>query len=222
MTKMGRPPGVKEKENRVTASNPDTAGTIAKHPDPNVQGAEDLLLHGLNQQERTIARLRMRGFSQGQIAKFLDVSQPYISKKLKKVRQHQIDRGSDVDQDLVLGQTTSLYEEIEHRAWEIYTNGDNSDKTKALQLVMTAREKQTKLLMDLGKLERQGVTNKVEVDVSPLVARWTSGEAQEAARAIIEGQLSQLAEPEPPQLEAEIPEAEFEEVPILEGLSLDD
>lgn len=202
--KRGRPPGVVETKNRPTASKTDMADVMAEHSDPAVRKAEALMLRGLTDQEKTIAQLRMRGFSQSQIARFLGVTQPYICMKLRKIREHQMQKGTVVDQDLIIGQTTSLYEEIEHRAWEIHTKGDNADKLKALQLVLQAREKQTKLLMDLGKLDRQGTTNKIEVDLSPIIQKWSAKEAKQVTNNIIEAQLSPLPDPEPPMLEAEI------------------
>lgn len=158
-------------------------------------------MFGLTEQQRMIYRMKMRGLAQGQIAKFLNISQPAVSKHLKHIREHMAERGAHINQDVVVGETTSLYEEIEFRAWEAYhSTKETGEQLKALQLVMQAREKNINLLMNLGRIERAASKSTVEVTVSPLVQKWSSGQAQVAVAKIIEAQLSELPQPEPPQL----------------------
>lgn len=155
---------------------------------------------GLTDRQKTIARLRLRGLTQATIATVLGVSQPMISKELIKIREHMQNRGAAIDQAVTVGETATLYEEVEHRAWEIYVSEqDSSTKLKALTTVMTAREKHTKLLMDLGRLERAGNKSQVEVTVSPLIESWDSSKKKEAIEAIVKTQLSQLEAPVPPE-----------------------
>ncbi|NJL54096.1 helix-turn-helix domain-containing protein [bacterium] len=174
---------------------------------------------GLNDRQKMIARLRMRGLSQSAIAKVIGVSQPIISKELARIKEWQIERGASVDQAAVVGNTVSLYEEIEHRAWEIYHSAQSTDggadKAKALSLVMTARDKHTKLLMDLGLLKRAANETKHTVQVSPFMEKWNDGSAKKAlADSIVTKQLSTLAEPtpDPDWVDAEFTEEEEEEV----------
>lgn len=155
---------------------------------------------GLSTRQKTVARLKIRGLSQSAIAEILSVSQPIISKEMKRIRDHYARRGRNIEQDLVVGESVSVYEEVEHKAWEIYHTGADNDKAKALSIVLSAREKQTKLLMDLGKLKKASTTHTHNVTVSPLVESWSKGEAREAVNVIISSQLTDLEAPEPPEL----------------------
>jgi predicted transcriptional regulator len=164
---------------------------------------------GLTERQQLIARYKLRGLSQQAIAGFMKVSQPVISKEMKRIRAHMIERGETIDQDRIVGETTSLYEEVEYRAWELYTLGENSDKAKALSLIMTAREKHTKLLMDLGRLERAGNKSTVEVHVSPLVKAMQEPDKKALVTAVVKSQLTDLEEPAPPLLTEDIVDAEI-------------
>lgn len=154
---------------------------------------------GLTDRQQTIAKLRLRGMSQTVIANILNVSQPVISKECTKIKEHLQKRGAAIDQALTVGETASLYEEVELRAWELYSvSTDENTKIKSLALVMQAREKHTKLLFDLGRLERAGNKSQVEVTVSPLIQAWNEKQKQLAVEAVISSTLSKLPEPEPP------------------------
>src|SRR5690606_976249 len=105
--------------------------------------------------------------------------------------------GANVDQAAIVGNTASLYEEVEYRAWELYHGSDEvSERAKALSLVMSAREKQTKLLMDLGLLKRAATETVHTVEVNPFIQKWEDGEAKKnLADSIVISQLPPLAEP---------------------------
>lgn len=176
-------------------------------PDPKVPAAEmeipyDLReqedpFSGLTERQKMIAKLRMRGLSQQAIANVVKVAQPIISKELKAIKEWQIERGANVEQAAVVGNTSSLYEEIEHRAWELYHSSvETAERAKALSLVMVAREKHTKLLMDLGLLRRAASETKHTLEVSPFIKSWEDGQAKKnLADTIVVGQLTPLAEP---------------------------
>ncbi len=154
---------------------------------------------GLTERQQLIARFKLRGLSQQAIAGFLNVSQPVISKEMARIREYLAERGAGIDQDHTVGETCSLYEEIEYKSWEIYTQSkEPGDKAKALALVMAAREKHTKLLMDLGRLERAGNKTTVEVSVSPLVRSMQQPEQRALVSAVVQSQLSKLEDPAPP------------------------
>lgn len=152
---------------------------------------------GLTERQKIIARLRMRGLSQKAIANVVEVSQPMVSKELARIKEWQTERGANVDQAAIVGNTASLYEEVEYRAWELYHGSDEvSERAKALSLVMSAREKQTKLLMDLGLLKRAATETVHTVEVNPFIQKWEDGEAKKnLADSIVISQLPPLAEP---------------------------
>jgi predicted transcriptional regulator len=160
--------------------------------------AEDPL-NGLSERQKLVARLRMRGLSQEAIASVVGVSQPIISKELVLIKTWQTERGKNVNQAEVVGSTASLYEEVEYRAWELYHGTTEiGEKAKSLAVVMQAREKHTKLLMDLGLIKKasQEFTHKIEV--SPFIEKWQNGEAKKSfGDAIVAKQLTALADPTP-------------------------
>lgn len=153
--------------------------------------------NGLTERQKLIARLRMRGLSQDAIANVVGVSQPMICKELAVIKQWQIERGRNVDQGEIVGSTASLYEEVEYRAWELYHGTQESaEKSKALAVVMQAREKHTKLLMDLGLIKKAGQEVHHKIEVSPFIERWKSGEGKKSlGDAIVVRQLGSLQEP---------------------------
>lgn len=166
---------------------------IPYHVEPN---REDPLT-GLSERQKLIARLRMRGLSQEAIANVVGCSQTWVSKELQTIKQWQTERGRKVDQSEVVGNTSSLYEEIEHRAWELYHGTQEiAEKSKALAVVMQAREKQTKLLMDLGLIKKAGQEVHHKIEVSPFIERWKSGEGKKSlGDAIVVRQLAELPAP---------------------------
>ena len=162
----------------------------------NLHNTEDPL-SGLTERQKLVARLRMRGLSQDAIANVVGVSQSAISHELAAIKKWQAERGRNVDQAEVVGNTASLYEEVEYRAWELYhATTEIGEKAKSLAVVMQAREKHTKLLMDLGLIKKanQEITHKIEV--SPFIQNWQSGEGKRSlGDAIVAKQLTALAEP---------------------------
>lgn len=174
-----------------------------------VEAEKDNPYEGLTERQQLIARMRLRGFSQTAMAQVLGVSQPIVSKELKRVREHMSKRGASVDQNLVIGETTSLYEEVERRAWELYHDDEYGDKAKALQLVLQSREKHTKLLMDLGRLEKAGNKITHEVKVSPFL-RDFEDRKEEVVEALVNATLTQLPAPVPPEYD-DVEDAEMVE-----------
>lgn len=185
----------KDKDKKVA----DLADALATRNQEEFELQNEEAFKDLTERRKLIARLKLRGLSQTAIAKFLNVSQPYISAELRKIREHFRSKGATLDQDVIVGETTTVYEEVEHKAWELFqTAQSNSDKNKALNLVMTAREKQIKLLMDLGRIEKSDQTTKVSVDMSPLIKQWDEHKKQQAVEAIVGTVLTELPPPEPP------------------------
>ena len=160
--------------------------------------SQEKLLDGLTEKDRLILRLKLRGFTQTAIAKVVDLKQPAVSKALARIRNVHEAKGLAVNQGVVVGETLSVYQEVERRGWEIH-HADDSKSLRALDTVMTAREKQLKLLMDLGLLKRAATEHKHLHEASPLVQKLAEdGQTQEVVAQVIDSQLTPLEAPEPP------------------------
>lgn len=173
-----------------------------------LRGGEDPF-NGLTERQKRIARLRMRGLAQQAIANIENVSQPIISQELKKIKDWQEERGKNVDQSIVVGNTATLYEEVEQMAWQMYYTPQISvgDKAKCLAVVMNARDKHTKLLMDLGLIKKASQEIKHIVEPSPFLQNWNSPRKKELADSLVAAQLTALPEPAPD----DIVDAEYDE-----------
>lgn len=157
-------------------------------------------LGGLSDRQKNIARLRMRGMSQQAIANIVGVSQPIISQELKVIKDWQAERGSKIDQSAIVGNTATLYEEVEQMAWQMYYTSGNTvaDKAKCLSVVMQAREKHNNLLMDLGLLKKASQEITHTMKVNPFIQNWKDSHEKKAyADSIVAGQLKALPEPSP-------------------------
>jgi hypothetical protein len=141
------------------------------------------LLDGLTEQQKLIARLRMRGLSQKAIAQVIEVTPARVCQEVKAIREHYITKGGNLDQAALVGESLTLFEEVEQKAWEVF-HQDESKKLRALDTVMNARERQIKLLMDLGILRRAATEHLHGVVVSP-VLQALSKEKREAIVATI-------------------------------------
>lgn len=152
---------------------------------------------GLTDRQRLIIRMRMRGMSQNAIANFFGISQPMVSKELVTIREYQERRGKTVKQEEIVGHTASVYEEVEHRGWDLFQESKEvADKAKALAIVMAARDKHTKLLMDLGLLKKAQQEVKHKIEVSPFLEKWNDQVTKkELGDVIVARQLTDLAEP---------------------------
>lgn len=163
-----------------------------------MRGQEDPF-SGLTERQKRIARLRMRGLSQTAIANLEGTSQPVISQELAKIKEWQANEGANVDQPAVVGESANLYREVETMAWGMYYTPNISvgEKAKCLAVVMTARDKHTKLLMDLGLIKRADMNVKVSHEISPFLKNWNPGDKKELANAVVTSQLRALPEPAP-------------------------
>lgn len=175
---------------------------------------DDDLYEGMTERQEMIARFKLRGLSQSAIAKFLGVSQPIISKEMKRIRKHLAEKGRGIDQHYLIGETATVYEDVMAKAYQIYSEasgeGDRNAQVKSLQLVMSAREKHTKLLMDLGILKRASTNSEVKVTLSPLIESWDEKKKEQVAHAVVETTLEPLPPPAPPEDDEPI-DAEWED-----------
>ncbi len=182
--------------------------------------ADENAVVGLTDKQKQVFKLKLRGFTQRAIGEVMNISQPAVAKHWKAIKKRFSDIGASIDQNQVVGESVSLYQEIEERAWDLYSlakgAGKIGDANRALSTVMTARDKALSLLMDLGLLRRAAVEHEHSVSVSPLIDQWRSGDAQKKIRVttrVIETQLDELDEPQPPE---DISDAEFYELDELD------
>ena len=171
----------------------------------------------LNERQRRILNYRFRGLTQTAIAKLEEVSQPMIAKEIRTIKKVFAEQGRSIDQEQVVGESVSLYQEVEQRAWEMYFTHKAekpSAANKALDTVMAAREKTIKLMMDLGIMKKAAIEHEHTMKVAPFFEQFDSleeAQKQSALRNVIDVHLGELEEPEPPQLLADLEPAEGEE-----------
>jgi len=167
-------------------------------------GLEDAFKE-LTSRQQMVYRFRMRKIPQTTIATMLNISQPTVARELAAIRAHFKETGSEVDQEVTIGESVCLFDEIATKAWEVYTNSESpGDQLKALGTIMAAKEKQLKLLMDVGRLEKAGTKSTIEHTVSPLVQEWSDVQKKLAAGSIVEATFTVQEEPLPPdELETE-------------------
>lgn len=182
----------------------------------NVAGDIDLLVedsadpfYGLSERQKSIAKMSLRGITQAAMGQILGIDQSMVSRELKKVNEHLTAKGTTLNQAAVVGRSLSVYEEVQHKAWELFsTTSDIGHKNKALNTVLVAQDKQIKLLMDLGMVKRAAQEVNHNLDPSEFIKKWRTGELQTAATAFLEAQLSPLEEPTPPE---DVVEGDYEE-----------
>jgi len=174
------------------------------------------ILDELTDRQKMIARLKLRGVSQEAIAKVLKLTPARISQEVRFVRKHFINKGSSIDQSYKIGESLSIYEEVEKKAWEVYENENNQIgldedtpakpnrmlQLRALDRVMNAREKQINLLMDLGLIKKAATEYEYTHKQSTLLDTLPHHLKQQISEIFVNGAtVTTLEEPEPPQLE---------------------
>ena len=110
------------------------------------------MLSELTDNQRLVMTLKITGATQEQIATVMGISQPAVSKTIKRVKAYLAERGKSINQPEVIGENLAFYEEIEAQAWNIGDKLEGGDKLKAIQVLMAARKDRNKLLMDVGLL----------------------------------------------------------------------
>ena len=121
------------------------------------QGVLDELWH----RRQRVQSLRLRGFSQRQIAEALNVSQGTISNDLKWVREHRREQfgvPARFDPEQEIGEAVALFAEVEASALRDYSRlpqNNVKDRNVCLRTAMSARLSRVHTLQDQGILERQ-------------------------------------------------------------------
>lgn len=184
-----------------------------------LEAVNDPLPDTFTDRQREIYQFVMRGFKQKAIAQHLGVSQPYIAAELKRMREKMGKQISKLDQNTYIGETLNTFQEVQFKAWELFhTNKDTNPAVaaKALDLVMTSKERSLKALMDVGIVQKAKQEHEHTMKVVPFIEKFEQmdDQAKQAAlKNVIDIQLNDLEEPEPPQLiEGEIEDDDAEDV----------
>lgn len=172
---------------------------------------KSLFSEDLSEQEKFILKCRLRNMSQKNIATLLNVSQPYIAAKLKKIREYHLARGTDISQAIVTGETMSFFEELEKSIWDIVTlaksEQDKNLQLKALNALLEARKGYLKTLQEFGLIKQAniaGTTNVLITTTSPFIEKLKQeGKLHETSLKIIESTHEELEAPEPPVIDME-------------------
>lgn len=143
-----------------------------------------------------VLRLRMRGLGYRSIAKMLNVGHMTVKRDLDAIRDENKRRVADIEKTQVVGDSLSLFEEVELRAWQDYHEASpgTPQRQKFLDVIQSARNNQLKLLTDLGLVSKAPQQTKVLVSTE-VIQHWTSDAQDLVAAAILK---SKLSPPKPP------------------------
>jgi hypothetical protein len=152
----------------------------------------------ITERRMSVMRLRIRGMGYRAIAKELKVGPMTIKRDLEAIREDTRTRMSKLEKEFVLAQSLSVYEEIETQAWDQFgkCGGGSKEGAQYLNVVRSARNDQTKLLMDIGLIQKTPQEVKHTV-TSKVIESWTPAAQDLVALAIIKANLSPAAEPIP-------------------------
>ena len=162
---------------------------------------------GLTEQQIKIQKLSLRGGTENAIAKVLGISRMTVAREKAKIREINRGRLEALDKEDMMADTLSLFEEIERSAWGVFQESDGASKNRSLQLILDARERALKLMMETGIIDRapQKSEHNVLLATSPLLADWDERGRKNLSKHVIEAQLTELEAPEPPtELEGEV------------------
>lgn len=167
----------------------------------------------IDERRKQVIRLRMRGLGYRAIAKVLGVGHMTVKRDLEAVREENAKRVTRFEQEQTIGECLSVFEEIELKAWEQFDAMPlgNAHGAKYLAEIREARDRQIKLLTDVGLIRKE--PNKVDVTVNTDALQHWTPEAQDiVAMAIIKTKLQAPAEPRPDRvIEAHVSEPEEKE-----------
>ena len=127
-----------------------------------------------------VITLRLRGYTQGAMARALGVDQSTISRDMAWIRNHRDELFGDhatFDSAQEIGEAVARFAEVEMAALRDYDRTiEMKDRSAFLRTVLMARQKRVDLLLDLGFLDRPigniGVAFRADVVRQ---AYWTKG-----------------------------------------------
>jgi len=152
----------------------------------------------IEDRRKQVGRLRMRGLGYRSIAKLLGVGFMTVKRDLEAIREDNKKRVSAFEQEQHLGESLSVFEECELRAWQDYheAGAGTIQRKHFLDTIQDARNNQIKLLTDVGLISKEPA--KVDVRVrSELIQHWSPEAQALVAMAILKSKLPAAAEPIP-------------------------
>jgi hypothetical protein len=162
----------------------------------------------ITDRRQAVIRLRLRGMGYRAIAKELGVGHMTVKRDLEVIAEETRGRMGKMERDYVLAQSLSVYEEIETQAWDQFSRcaPGSTQRANFLHVVRSARNDQTKLLMDIGLIQKTPQEVKHLV-TSKVIESWTPAAQDLIALAIIKAGLTPTSDPVPDdhQLPANIP-----------------
>lgn len=226
---MPRSKGALNKKTTATKEDLAVAQEIAA-PDVAVAAAETSITvlqdedkdpwSGLTERQILIQRLKMRGIPQKTIGQICGgISQTMVCKELKAIREIHKQRGVALDREAYVGESISIHEELLTKAWDIFYRipDDNpiayQTKLQAINTIASLRDKHTKLLTDLGIIDKVPQKHEHDLRLSrgpSVVDNWSTEKKQKIAEAVLLADFKPLEDPVPP--EDDISDAEFTEV----------
>jgi len=140
----------------------------------------------VEQRRLMVMRMRMRGLTYQQISQEMSISFLTIKKDLDAIREDNAKKIGRLERNYALGEAVSTYEEIRTRAWEEYNDPTTNATTRAkyLEIVRSAQNDQTKLLMDVGLISKAPAKHE-HVVATDVISHWTPAAQDLIAMAVI-------------------------------------
>jgi hypothetical protein len=169
---------------------------MAKHPVKKKSKKGKALIHRAKNWEaeerrRAVYRLALRGTTQKQISKLLDIGLATVKRDLKAVKDHNAIRLTNFQQNETIGGCLTVFDEVQEKAWIQY---HITKEAKFLKIIQDAENNKIKLLMDVGKLKKAGHEVNVKVD-HKVINNFTPDAQKLLAGAMIKAKLSDPVEP---------------------------
>jgi hypothetical protein len=140
----------------------------------------------------------MRGLGYRSIGKLLGVGFMTIKRDLETVRDENRRKVGQITKVDHVSEALSVFQEVEMRAWQDYHEADPGTKQRQsfLSEIREARKDQTKLLTELGLIEKAAQTTHVTVSTE-VIRSWSDDAKDLVALAILQSQM----EPKTPALQ---------------------
>jgi len=152
----------------------------------------------MDDRRKHVIRLRMRGLGYRSIAKILGIGHMTVKRDLEAIREANQKRVTQFEHEQTIGESLSVFEEVELKAWEQFDAMPLGSQhgAKYLEQIQDARNNQIKLLTDVGLIRKEPA--KLEVKVNhDAISHWTPEAQDLVAMAIIKAKLTPAKEPRP-------------------------
>jgi hypothetical protein len=161
-----------------------------KHTNPRIP-----LTTNIEERRKLVLKMKMRGMTLKDMARLLGVQETVVQFDLRKMKHEMTSKLSKIQKDYALGESVSVFEEIERAAWEQYNIAKDATpmKAKFLETVKEARKEQIKLLSDIGLIQKQTQKVDVKVDTS-IISHWSPAVQDLIAASLIRATLDSQPE----------------------------